>query len=74
MEDGVSWGLRGFAFLRPVNRCEGGQSMCGSWGGFVSLLPLSPTLGVTALSIEHKAFVFFSKRTLPAWGPSDHRG
>lgn len=63
----VSWDLRSFAFMRPVNRCEGGQSMCASWGGLVSLLPLSPTLGFPALSVEHKAFVFSLKWTLSVW-------
>lgn len=55
-EDGISWDLQSFTFMRPVNRCEGGQ--CGTWGGVVSPLPNRPILGVAALSVEHKAFIF----------------
>jgi hypothetical protein len=73
-KDGVSWGLQGFAFMRTVNRCEGGQSMCGSWGGLVCLLPLGPTLGVAALSVEHKAFVCLLNGHFQSEGASDHRG
>lgn len=74
-EDGVSQGLRGFAFMRPVNRCECGQGMCGSRRGFVSLLPVSPTVGVAALSVEHKAFVFsLSGHFQSGGGASDHQG
>lgn len=57
-EDGISWDLQGFTFMGPVNRCEGGQSMCGAWGGVASFQPPSPTLEVAALSIGHKAFIF----------------
>lgn len=57
-EDGISWDLQGFTFTGPVKRCEGGQCMCGTWGGIMSPPPLGPILGVSALSIEHKAFVF----------------
>lgn len=69
-EDGISWDLQGFTFMRPVNRCEGGQCMCGTWGGVVSPLPCGPILGVAALSIEHR-LSFFSKLTLAVRGPSD---
>lgn len=44
-EDGISWDLQGFTFMGPVNRCEGGQCMCGAWGGAVSLLPSVPPWG-----------------------------
>lgn len=60
-EDGISWDLQGFTFMGPIKRCEGGQCMCGAVHGELCVpppSPLSPTLGVAALSIEHKAFVF----------------
>lgn len=63
-EDGISWDLQGFTFMRPVNRCEGGQCMCGAWGGAVPLLPLSPALGVKTVSMEHSSFI-------PVCGASD---
>lgn len=42
----------------------------------MSLLPLSPTVGVAALSVEHKAFIFSLSRHFQSGGRgrSDHWG